>query len=582
MTSARVDFASVDHAFDLAVTGYSRDTVAWAAGYLGEKANTGLEVHRKLDKNWDEMWVELVAKGDGFVQMNLQGEWYSAERPDDIRYVWVDDVSVEGSSIVNGGFEDAGPDGKPAGWSCGNATGKYYSRDGSIAHGGKCCVAISIAHNVLSQKFAVKKGGTYRVHAFFRVADPARMPERIAVNEYNVQFYSQQVKVTFTSEQAAKKASLRIAPLFEGCLWSMGSRWDDNNGGDLLMRDCLARHGHHGTYYLNGLYRDWPDATPTCNSAFVKDLLRTGDSIGAHSLTHPFLSYCNRNRIFEEVLGDRILLEAAGDRPVSSYVFSFCNFINAQDGLAVQADIHRVLERAGFINCANEADFDNVKSDITLSPILPGDGADIDAAVESALGNPDYQAAHPSMTYSMHMYYNTPAKWAKFEGQLEKYGRRPDWWYCNQNQYGAYRLQFAMTRLHEPKVEGKTLTLTINRPVLIDLNDEQPLTLEVMGVNRDEVAGVACPTADFRAVGRRRRPTTTARAISCSTCITITTSRCRPGSACLRPTTPTARPSAPTTTTPTSPTSRACCTSRTARSRSPWRTTPGRPSRTCA
>ena len=279
MTSARVDFASVDHAFDLAVTGYSRDTVAWAAGYLGEKANTGLEVHRKLDKNWDEMWVELVAKGDGFVQMNLQGEWYSAECPDDIRYVWVDDVSVEGSSIVNGGFEDAGPDGKPAGWS-GNATGKYYSRDGSIAHGGKCCVAISIGTTSCRRSSRSRRAA--RIASTPSSAWPTpRMPERIAVNEYNVQFYSQQVKVTFTSEQAAKKASLRIAPLFEGCLWSMGSRWDDNNGGDLLMRDCLARHGHHGTYYLNGLYRDWPDATPTCNSAFVKDLLRTGDSIGA-------------------------------------------------------------------------------------------------------------------------------------------------------------------------------------------------------------------------------------------------------------------------------------------------------------
>jgi hypothetical protein len=503
MSSARFDLGVVDRAFDIALTKTSRGTLAGPAGYLGDKAKTGLEVHKKLGRNWEQSWVEFVSSGDGFVQINLQGEWYSANRPDDIRYIWVDDVRVEGAKIVNGDLDDFTPDGKLVGWTYGNTDPKYYSRDGSIAKSGKSCVAIWLG-NTLGQKIAVKKGGTYRVGAFFRVADPSKFPEPPVVkSEYAPVMYRQQIQVEFKSEQSAAKAAMRITPLFNGCQWSMSSRWDDNNGGDILMRDCLAKHGQHGTYYLNSMYKDWSCATPKCDNTFGRDLLKTGDSIGSHSLTHPMLSYCNRNRIFEEVVGDRILWEAAADKPVISYAFSYCNYVNPQDGLAVQADIHRVLERSGFINCANESTFDDVKSDITLSPILPGDGAEIDSAAENALGDPEYQAAHPNLTHSMHMYYNTPEKWAHFEAQLDKYGHRPDWWYCNNNQYGAYRFQLALTKLLEPKHEGATLTLTIERPVVIDVNDDQPLTFEVSGVPRDEVVEAKCATADCKPADRK-------------------------------------------------------------------------------
>jgi hypothetical protein len=503
MTSVRFDMLAVNHAFDITAVKTSRGTTVWAAGYLGDKAKTGMEVHKKLGRNWTEAWVEFVAGGDGLVQINFQGEWYSSNRPDDIRYIWMDDVRVVGAKIPNADLEEYTPEGKLVGWTYGNTEPKYYSRDGSIAKSGKSCVAIWLG-NVLQQKIDVKKGGTYRVGAFFRVADPSKLPQPPVVkSEYAPVMYHQQIQVEFKSEQAAAKAALRITPLFNGCQWSMSSRWDDNNGGDILMRDCLAKHGQHGTYYLNAFYKGWSEATPKCDSTFGHDLLKTGDSVGAHSLTHPVLSYCNRNRIFEEVAGDRILWEAACDKPVISYAFSYCNYINPQDGLTVQADIHRVLERGGFINCANESTFDDVKSDITLSPILPGDGAEIDAAAESALDDPDYQAAHPNMTHSMHMYYDTPAKWAHFEAQLDKYGHRPDWWYCNNNQYGAYRFQLGLTKLLEPKREGTTLTLTIDRPVVIDVNDDQPLTFEVSGVARDEVVQAKCATADCKPADRK-------------------------------------------------------------------------------
>ena len=96
-----------------------------------------------------------------------------------------------------------------------------------------------------------------------------------------------------------------------------------------------------------------------------------------------------------------------------------------------------------------------------------------------------------------------PAKWAHFEGQLDKYGHRPDWWYCNNNQYGAYRFQLGFTKLLELKHDGPTVTLTIERPVLIDVNDDQPLTFEVSGVLDDEVIEAKCATAQCKPADRK-------------------------------------------------------------------------------
>lgn len=503
MTSVRFDVVAVNKAFDLLPMKTSRGVFAYACGYLGEKAKTGMEVHRRLGKDWEEISMQFQARGEGFVQVNFQGEWYMPTRPSDVRHVWMDNVRIEGADVPNGDLEEFDKDGKPAGWICGNVLPRLVSRDGSIAKSGKSCVGVWIG-GTLAQKFPVKKDGVYTVRAWFRVADPSKFPQRPEVKgEYTFGTYSQKVQVTFKSPEAAAKASLKITPLFEGCKWHMGSRWDDNNPGDILMRDVLAKHGQHGTYYLNAFVRGWENLTPTnIDSKFGRDLLITGDSVGCHSLTHPMLSYCNRNRIFEETAGCRILWEAGIDKPVLSYSFSYCNYINAQDGLAVQADIHRALLRGGFMNCANEGTFNDVKSDITLSPILPGDGADIDAAVDAALENPEFQAQHPSLAHSMHMYYDTPAKWAKFEAQLDKYGRKSEWWYANQNKYGAYRFQLAKTKLTKPVANGKTLTLTIERPLLIDVNDDQALTFEVAGVPRDQVESVACDTAQCKPAER--------------------------------------------------------------------------------
>ncbi|HUU23178.1 MAG TPA: polysaccharide deacetylase family protein [Phycisphaerae bacterium] len=308
--------------------------------------------------------------------------------------------------------------------------------------------------------------------------------------EFPARSYVQRLEVTFATEVAAQRAALAVAPLFDGRAWAISSRWDDNAKSHEQTRRVLAAHGHKGTFYLND---------PGRGAGFTetaRKLLEGGNSIGGHSLTHPMLGYLHPNRMFEEVAGVRMRWEAALDVRVVSYSFSFCHFRNDLAGPGVQVDITRALERAGYYNIANGWYHRGpVSTDMILSPIMPWDGKDIDQFARDALADESFRRAHPNLSYAMHSWYSTPAQWAKFEKQLDDYGRKSDWWYCNQNEYAAYRYQFLRCKLSEPEVKGRTVRLALRRPVLADLNDPTPLTVEVAGVSPEEVAAVACPTA---------------------------------------------------------------------------------------
>ena len=127
----------------------------------------------------------------------------------------------------------------------------------------------------------------------------------------------------------------------------MTSRWDDNTWTNLKTRAVLLEHGHRGTFFLNDPSRnvygkDYGLLADRSVSQWGRVLASGGTTIGGHSLTHPMLSYQNRNRMFEEVLGCRIALEAAFDTLVNAYAFSFCNYRSPIEGVDVQRDIATV------------------------------------------------------------------------------------------------------------------------------------------------------------------------------------------------------------------------------------------------
>ena len=312
--------------------------------------------------------------------------------------------------------------------------------------------------------------------------------------------YTQTVEIEFKNANAAKKAVVRMTPLYNDYEWAVSARWDDNNKkGGIIVRDLMKKYGYKGTFYLNRYLSPWGGKD---FSKSAMELMQGGNSIGNHSLSHPMITVLNRNRIFEEMARNRVEWETISDSPVLSYAFSYnrcgyygsTGFIRAK-GEEIKPDMAILLKRAGLYSLANNW-FMKFK-EIIPAPFMPYDGRDIDGFVQKALKSKNFKKNHPMLMFSMHAWaYNNKKKRNKLDGQLKKYGNNPDWWYCNQNEYAAYRYQYKYSKLMPLKRKGKTVSFSLKRPLLLDLNNSTPLTFKITGVPAQDVVAVKCSTAE--------------------------------------------------------------------------------------
>jgi len=503
--AGRIEVRSVRGAFNLGEARVNLGARSSAAGGPAQgKPRTEAAVQDRVAAGWSETWIEVVPEADGKLQISLQSDASVQQANDDTRRVWVDDIRVRGATVVNGDLEQLNAEGLPQGWSWSRRPPPHtVSRDGSIAASGKVCVAVWRDCQP-QQVLDVRGGQPVWVSARFRMVPTAE--ELTETARHRAQFDAmmetrpQTVTVQLASAEAAGRAVLRPLPLYNGAAWAVTQRRDDNNAAHLKMRQVLLAHGYRGTFFLNdpaigfngndyGLLEGRP------RSEVGRTLLGDGFTLGAHSLTHPMLAFLNRNRMFEELLGCRIAIEAAFDALVNSYAFSFGNVFSDLDGVRGHRDITLMLARAGFIQAPELRLTDNGSWPLGWASILPPDGAPIDNPFASLLANKSLQASDPCISFGEHTWFRTPEAWAAFEAQLDKYGRRPEWWYCNQNEYGAYRAQYARASRAQPTREAANVSLVFERPVLTDLNDPIPLTFEVSGVRSEEIVGITAGDA---------------------------------------------------------------------------------------
>jgi hypothetical protein len=322
---------------------------------------------------------------------------------------------------------------------------------------------------------------------------PARGGE---MDKFYMEYYTQEIEIEFTGEELANSVQVEILPLYEGKEWAISSRWDDNLLTDMKMRQVLAKHGYKGTFYLNeskghfyyGKDYGYFTAADQGYETLGKRLLEGGNTIGGHSLGHPFLTRMNRNRIFEEVMGIRVDRESDTDSTINSYSFAFCDFRNRVEGDEVQKDIGEALRRAGYYHIANNWFNKEIDDNFQESALLPSDGAEIDKQFEEFL-RASWLGKTKNISFSMHVWYKTPKAWEQFEAQLIKYGGRPEWWYCNQNEYAAYRYQFHNTTI-KGKTQGKTKSIKLRRPSLLDLNDPVAVSMVVRGASSRDIVKI--------------------------------------------------------------------------------------------
>lgn len=317
-------------------------------------------------------------------------------------------------------------------------------------------------------------------------ADPLQMPS-----------YSQEVQLSPAPDPAA--VTVEAAPLYRDAEWAVTQRWDDNLVDSLRVRDLLKRYHMHGTFYLNASdawyfnesnYRFEGDP----KQDLAKALLKGGNSIGGHTLTHNFVPMLNRQEQFFEILGVRIDREVNSQSPISSFVFPFTVFRNALEGDEVHRDIAAELRRAGYIHVSNQyfnMKLKNEETGILDSWLLPCDGEPgLDANIRGLLKSEKQREKEGNFCFCMHAW---PHSWGgpalpNLDAVLKKWKGHGGWWYANQNELAAYRYQnlYSQPVLHLDPPSASSGQASGPRVVVRrfegwSLGDNVPLTLKVRG-----------------------------------------------------------------------------------------------------
>ena len=291
--------------------------------------------------------------------------------------------------------------------------------------------------------------------------------------------YTQILTADFASEEDAAKAKLSFLPLPEGKKVAFTCRWDDTNPKDLKMSNLLYRHGFRATFFLNASGADF-------DRDVTQQLLRHGSSIGNHTLNHSALPRCAPNEMFRQVMALRIQQECKTQTPVIAFVLPYWSMVTGVEANTPRI-IGDILKRSGhFGSCEflpGIHDAYGLKHGDWFNPHV-FDVGDVHPSAEQfhrKVGellneiskNPEY----PAMALGVHC-YQTPEGMKILDRCFARYANRPDWWYCNMNEYIAYRFQFHNTRT-AGKSEGKRRIWTIFRPAPFEYGAVLPLACRI-------------------------------------------------------------------------------------------------------
>ena len=325
-----------------------------------------------------------------------------------------------------------------------------------------------------------------------------------------VETYEQAFTVEFRSPESARKAAVRVAGLYHDFKAAFSTRMDDNNSNDIRVAEVMARFGQKGTFFLNDPWAWWEgnadqgSAMPHEPGSEVPRGLRAGGhSIGAHTLSHDYLPALSKNAAFKEIMGSRIVLEVQSGSPVSTFTFPFMYWRSPlREGLD-RTDIEEVLRRSGIVQLAEDGYNGGRDTGLQDACFIVVDGKAVGGGSgESVIDRECQRGGRPLFLVSMHAW---PERWGGrgfpiLEEVYRRWAGRQDWWYCNANEYAAYRHQALHTVL-TTRVDGRSVRVTLARPDPLDLGDWVPLTLAFDGVGPEEVLSLSSEGAKIEASG---------------------------------------------------------------------------------
>ncbi len=319
--------------------------------------------------------------------------------------------------------------------------------------------------------------------------------------------YEQEIVVTFSSAEIAARARPAILPLYRGYRAGITTRMDDSHADGLKVAEIMEESGMKGTFFLTA---DPPQAMS--EEVAVADLNRSlegypasllpgGNSVGGHTLSHPFLPALSRNAAFREIALIRAELEAASASPVNAftYPFVYTEWRNPVPGdPSCKSDLEEMLARSGF-TILSEHDYRmEGEREFQNGTFLAVDGKDSGwyTAPPDAFARRRGAEDVPLFVVSMH-------PWARVWGgpgypvlrsYYERWSGDSSVWRCNHQEYAAYRLQRARASMTARR-NGERLVIVLRRPDAVACGEAVPISIAFEGARAEDIRSAECQTA---------------------------------------------------------------------------------------
>ena len=295
--------------------------------------------------------------------------------------------------------------------------------------------------------------------------------------------YEQTLEIQCADEAAARACTVRPRELPAGKTLAFATRWDDRGPSNFKMAETLAGEGIKATFYLNGF--DAPAAADYAARA-GREMLPRGHSIGNHTLSHRMLGPLLPAERFRDILEQRARSECAAGAPVTAFVLPYCTSASAADADAERCTAE-CLVRAGMLGGAESgAEFGLEPCDwvgthlFAIDDSNPKEKLFTDAFAkgkEIALAGKLRDG--PYLTLGVHAWQKDPEGFAELARIVRAQARKPEIWYCNANEYSAYRLQYLRAKVEKTGVSGTKAVFRVTRPDPAALGANVPLAFDV-------------------------------------------------------------------------------------------------------
>ena len=296
-------------------------------------------------------------------------------------------------------------------------------------------------------------------------------------NPLGFQTYSQELVVKYPTAAEAANASASIPPLPNGAVLAFTSRWDDSNPNHVPRAKMYNSIGYTATFFLNK------------NEDFYKkeaiEMLKEGSVLANHSATHPFLMQIEDNEMHIEVLENKIAIESICDTSCVSFgaPFNWESEIDESRPSVLRKIIigtgHYVSGDWVVENCDVPADTWMTAHLFSANDTNPNEELfenNLSSNIQKAKGTPEY----PRISFGIHSWCDEQ-ELAKQCEWLKRHGNNPDWFYANDNQYGAYRYQYYHSKLEKISSRGNTVVWRLTRFMPLQLGSDYPLSISFSG-----------------------------------------------------------------------------------------------------